>query len=92
MHTRTRTNIKHIISLTNGFLVVLYHDHGITLIAQVLQRRQQAVIVALVQTNRRLVEHIQYPRQPRPDLARKSDPLAFTTRQRARITAQRQIL
>ena len=33
------------------FLVVLDDDHRIALIAQVLQRRQQAVVVPLVQTD-----------------------------------------
>ena len=85
MHARPRTNIKHIIGLADGLFVMLNHDHRIALIAQVLQRRQQPVIVALVQTDRRLVEHIEHPRQARADLAGQPDALAFTARQRAEL-------
>ena len=49
--TGTRTNIEHIIRLANGVFVMFYHDHRVSLIPQVFQRRQKAIIVALVQTN-----------------------------------------
>src|SRR3546814_2426229 len=53
-------------------------------VAQPPERDEQPVIVALVQTDRRLVQHIKHARQARPDLAREPDALAFAARQRAR--------
>jgi len=40
------------------------HDHAVALIAQVLQRGQQTVVVALVQTDRGFIQHVEYPGQP----------------------------
>jgi hypothetical protein len=54
---------------------MLDHQHGIALIAQVLQRGQQPVIVALVQPDRGFVQHIEHAGQPRADLAGQPDAL-----------------
>ena len=51
MHPGTGTNIKDVIGLTDHILVMFHHDHRIALIAQVLERGNQPVIVALVQTD-----------------------------------------
>ena len=46
---RTRTHVDHIVGRTYGVLVVLDHDHGIALVAQSLQRVDEAVVVPLVE-------------------------------------------
>ena len=56
---------------------MLDHQHRIAQIPQARQGHQQAVIVALVQADRRLVEHIEHPGQARADLAGQSDALTF---------------
>src|SRR3546814_7546553 len=61
-------------------------------VAQPPERDEQPVIVALVQTDRRLVQHIKHARQARPDLAREPDALAFAARQRARRAIQVEII
>ena len=92
MHASPRPHIKDIIRFTDRVLVVFHHQNRIDLIAQVFQRGQQAVIVALVQPDRRFIQHIKHPRQPAADLACQPDALAFPTRQRAGIAAERQVI
>ena len=48
---------------------------------QAAQRAEQALIVALVQADRGLVQHIEHARQARADLTREPDALALATRQ-----------
>ena len=71
---------------------MLHHDDRITQVAQFLQRTDQALVVPLVQTNRRFVEDIQHVDQLRTNLRGQSDALALTARQRGRLTVQRQII
>ena len=52
---------------------------------------EQLAVVALVQADRRLVEHVQHAGQVRADLRREPDALAFAARQRRRAAAERQV-
>src|SRR5690606_19293024 len=70
-----RPHVDDVIGRENGFLVVLDHDDGIAEVAQALQRIQKAGVVALVKTDRRLVEYIEHAGQARADLARQPDAL-----------------
>ncbi len=87
-----RTDIDDIVGRQHHILVVLHHDDRITQVAQFLQRTDQALVVPLVQTNRRFVEDIQHVDQLRTNLRGQSDALALTARQRGRLTVQRQII
>ena len=71
---------------------MLDHDHGIAEVAQPLQGFQQPRIVALVQADRRLVQHIEHAGQARADLRRQPDALAFAAGQRAGGARQRQVV
>src|SRR6266508_6663535 len=57
-----------------------------------LERRQQAVVVALVQTDRWLVEHVHHAGQSRPDLRRKPDALRLAPGKRFRRPVERKIV
>ncbi len=70
---------------------MLDHDDGVADVAQAAQRLQQAVVVALVQADRRLVEDVEHPGQPRADLRGETDALALAARQRAGGTRQGQV-
>ena len=70
------------VSGANRVFVVLHHNHGITEIAQMDKRTQQALVIALVQADRRLVEHVHNANQARTNLARQTDTLCFTARKR----------
>ena len=56
-----------------------------------LQRREQPVVVALMQPDRRLVQHVEHAGQARADLRGEPDALALAARQRAGGARQGQI-
>ena len=87
MHPCPWTDVEHIVGLADHILVVFNDDHRVALIPKVFQRPDKSVVVALVQTNRRLIEDVKNARQTRPNLRGKADTLAFPTRQRARVSA-----
>ncbi len=68
------------VSGANRVFVVLHHNHGITEIAQMDKRTQQALVIALVQADRRLIEHVHNANRARTNLARQTDTLGFTAR------------
>ncbi len=51
-------DIDDIIRRENGVLVMLHDNDAVAEIAQPPQRVEQAVIVALMQADRRLIEHV----------------------------------
>ena len=80
-----------IIGDADRVLVVLHHDHGVAEVAQALQRFEQPRIVALVQADRRLVQHVEHAGQPRADLRGEADALALAARERAGGARQREV-
>ena len=70
-------DIEDVIGLQDRVFVMLDDDHGVAKVAQALQGHEKAFVVALMQADRRLVEHVQHARQPGADLAREPDALAF---------------
>ena len=70
---------------------MFHHNHGVSCVAQSLQGSNQAGIVALVQTNRRFVQHVQHIHQLTTDLRSQANALRLTTRQGFRRTVQGQI-
>ena len=87
-----RADVDHVVGLADRLLVVLDDDHGVAGVAQVLQRGQQPAVVALVQADRRLVQHVEHAGQPAADLARQPDALALAARERAGVARQRQVV
>ena len=61
--TRAGTEVDDVVGGANRFFVVLDHDHGVAKIAQPAERGQQLAVVALMQADRRLVEHVQHAGQ-----------------------------
>ncbi len=72
-------------------LVVLHHDDRVAEIAQPLERADQALVVALVQADRRLVEDVQHAHERGADLGGEPDPLRLAARQRGGRPLERQI-
>src|ERR1039458_4451722 len=83
MGAGARPQIHDMVGGADRFLVVLDHDHGIAQIAQALERAEQARVVALMQTDRRLIEDIHHPREARAYLAREANTLRLAAGQRA---------
>ena len=84
-------DVEHVIGLQDRILVMLHHDHGVAEVAQALEGDEQALVVALVQADRGLVEHVEHAREAGADLARQADALALAARQGAGGARERQV-
>ena len=62
-------DVDDVVGDLDGVLVVLDHEHGVAEVAQAHQRVDEPVVVALVQADRRLVEHVEHADEARADLA-----------------------
>ena len=91
MDAGRRAHIDEVIGGADRLLVMLDDDHGVAEIAQPLQRREQPVIVALMQPDRGLVQHIEHAGEAGADLRGEADALALAARQRAGGARQGQI-
>ena len=76
-------DVEHMVGGADGVLVVLDHDHGVAEVAQALQGFEQPRVVALVQADRRLVQHVEHAGQARADLRGEADALALAAGERA---------
>ena len=92
MDARPRADVHDIVRRAHRVLVVLDHDQRIAEVAQTLERREQLVVVALVQSDGRLVEDIQHPHQAAADLCGKPDALALAAGERRARARKRQIV
>ena len=89
MDARAGADINDMVGLEHRVLVVLDDDYRVAEVAQALQRGEQLVVVALVQTDARLVEDVQHAHQRRADVRRKADALALAARKRRRRAGKR---
>jgi hypothetical protein len=76
-------HVDDIVGGADRVLVMLDHEHGVAEVAQALERFEQPVVVALVQADRRFVEHIEHAGQAGADLAGEADALALAAGKRA---------
>ena len=65
---RARADVDDVVGDPDRLLVVLDDEHGVAEVAQAHERVDQAAVVALVQADRRLVEHVQHADEPAADL------------------------
>ena len=72
-------------------LVVLDHDHRVAEVAQAVEGGDQLLVVALVQADRGLVEHVHHADQAGADLGREADPLRLAAGERAGRAAEREV-
>ena len=70
---------------------MLDHDDGVAEVAQVLQRGDKPLVVALMQADRGFVQDIKHAHKPRADLRGEANTLALAARERTRRTRQRQV-
>src|SRR5450432_3650040 len=88
----TGTHVDEVVRLAHRLLVVLDDDHRVAQIAQLPQRGEQARVVALVESDRRLVEDVEHTHQAGSDLRREPDALRLAARQRFRGATEREIV
>ena len=79
-----RADVDDPVGGADGVLVVLDDDQRVAEVAQTDQGLDQPVVVALVQADARLVEHVEHPDQPGADLGGQPDPLGLAPGERAR--------
>ena len=84
--------IDDVVGVADGVFVVLDHEHGVAEIAELLERFDEAIVVALVEADGGLVEHVEHAAQPRADLRGEADALAFAAGERGGIADQREIV
>ena len=60
MTTCAGAEIDDVVGAADGFFVVLDDEHGVAEVAQVFERGEQALVVAMVQTDGGLVENVEH--------------------------------
>ena len=88
---RAGANVDDVVGTADGVLVVLHHHQRVALGAQLVQRVEQDVVVARVQADGGLVQHIAHALQVAAQLRGQADALRFTATQGGRAPVQRQV-
>ena len=70
------------VGLAHGVFVVLNHDKRVAHVAQLGQGFNEAAVIALVQADGGLVEHVEHADQTRTDLGCEADALRLTAGER----------
>ena len=86
-----RAEIDDVVGRADRLLVVLDDDTVLPRSRSRASVAEQRAVVALMQADRRLVEHVEHAGQVRADLRRQPDALAFAARQRRRAAPEREI-
>ena len=81
---RAGPDVDDVVGDPDRLLVVLDDEHRVAEVPQADHRVDEALVVALVQPDRRLVEHVEHADQPAADLAREPDALGLAAGERAR--------
>ena len=92
MNTSSGADVHDVIGRPDGVLVVLDNHQGVTQITKSHQCVQQSVIVPLMQTDTRLIQHIEHTGQACTDLGCKSDSLGLSAGEGHRRTIKTQII
>ncbi len=90
-HPRTGAHVDHMIRPADGVFVVLHHHQGVALVAQLVQGVEQDLVVAWVQADGRLVEHVTYALQVGAKLRRQADALRLAPAEAGGTPVQRQV-
>ena len=88
----TESHVDDVIGNANHVFVVLDDEHGVALVAQLPKDVDQPLVVARMQADRRLVEHVQRTDERRPERRGEVDPLGFAARERGRQPVERQVV
>src|SRR5689334_10811863 len=92
VHARAGPHVDQMVGLQHRVTIVLDYQHGIAEVAQALESSKQALIVALMQSDRRLVENVEHADQARADLRGEPDTLPLATRKARRDTVEGQVV
>ena len=87
-----RTEIQQVVRTLDHFAVVLDHQERVAQVAELFQGIEQAAVVAGVQADRGLVEHVEHAAQSAAHLGRQADALHLAARERGGGPGQRQVV
>ena len=90
--SRPGSDVDHVVGVANGLLVVLDDDHRVADVAEPQQRLDEPAVVALVEPDRRFVQHVEHPDEAAADLGGQPDPLCLAAGQRRRRAGERQVV
>ena len=65
------------IGAADGLFVVLHNENGVAEVAKLFQRGEQAIVIARVQADGRLVQHIEHAAKARTDLRGQANALGL---------------
>ena len=92
VQARARAHVDQPVGAAHDGFVVLDHQHRVALLLQPAQGVDQALVVALVQSDRGLVEHVAHADQARSDAGGQSHALQFAAAQRVGRSIEREVL
>ena len=75
---RTRPHIDNVVGVANGIFVMLHDDNRVTQIAQAFKRGDEALVVALMQADGRLVQNVQHAHEASTNLRGQANALSLT--------------
>ena len=84
--------LHHVVGGADRVEIVLDDEHRVAAVAQPVEQREQAVHVARVQPDRRLVEHVERVDELRAERVREPDALRLAAGERARRAIQREVV
>ena len=87
-----RAEIQQLVGVLNYFAVVLDDQQRVSEVAELFEGVQEPAIVAGMQPDGRLVEHIEHAAQAAADLRRQTDALHFAARKRGGRPRERQVV
>jgi len=88
MHAGAGADVDDVVGQPDRVFVVLDHDHRVAEVAQAGEGAEQALVVALVQADRGLVEHVHHADQAGADLAGEPDALRLAAGEPCRPCAR----
>ena len=83
-----RAHVDDVVGGEDRVAIVLDDDDAVAEVDEAAQRLEQARVVARVQADRRLVEHVEHADQRGADLRGEADALAFAARERLRASGR----
>ena len=92
VHARAGAHVDHIVGSTNRILIMLDDNNGIADIAQALKCLNQALVIALMEADRWLVQNVQDTHEAGANLRCQANALGLASGKRRRGTVEGQIV
>ena len=80
MYACPGADVDDVVGRANRVLVMLDNNHRVSEVAQIGKRAQEPLVIALMQTYGRFVEHVHHADETCADLAGEPDSLRFASR------------